>query len=379
MVSRECVFFINLRQAYLLSPYYADRLSSRTVLFTCVPHQMLDETKLRKIFGDAAKHIWIPRETEELDDLVKDREATTCRLEKAEILLIKKVNNAYIKALKNGHPDIATETWSQDSQPKGLQMSIISTSPIVSPESPQSPTEKDPTSPPMSPATLVSPTSPRDFSRSDGVPGFKTSFGFDGPDPEVNGSVAALWIPYSQRPVHRPLANYGRRIDTIKWTRNQLKQMAPKISKLRRKFKIRQEIPIPAVFIEFDSQVSAQSAYQTLAHHRANHMVPEIVGVTPQEIVWDSLCMRWWERIVRRFAIQAFIAVLVVFWSIPCVLVGIISQVKFLTEMVPFLSWIEKLPAVILGLISGLLPAVALSLVMSAVPFIMRGMVLPTH
>ena len=88
MVSRECVYFINLRQAYLLSPYYADRLSSRTVLFTCVPHQILDENKLRKIFGDAAKHIWIPREMEELDELVKNREGTTARLDKAEILLI---------------------------------------------------------------------------------------------------------------------------------------------------------------------------------------------------------------------------------------------------------------------------------------------------
>jgi hypothetical protein len=35
MVSRESVYFINLRQAHLLAPHYSDRLSSRTVLFTC--------------------------------------------------------------------------------------------------------------------------------------------------------------------------------------------------------------------------------------------------------------------------------------------------------------------------------------------------------
>ena len=380
MVSRECVFFINLRQAYLLSPYYADRLSSRTVLFTCVPQHVLDERKLRKIFGDVAKHIWIPREMEELDDLVKDRESTTQRLEKAEILLIRKVNTAYIKALKHGHPDIGSERSSQDLQPKDAEMSIVSTTPITSSESPQSPNEKDLTFPPMYPMSPMSPmspvscNSPREFHRGDGVPGFKTSYGIDGPDPEINGSVAALWIPYSQRPVHRPLANYGRRADTIKWTRNQLRKLAPQISRLRRQFRKKKGTPIPAVFIEFDSQASAQSAYQTLAHHRANHMVRNIVGVTPQEIVWSSLEMRWWDRIVRGFAIKAFIAVLVVFWSAPCAIVGIISQVKFLTNLFPFLFWIEKLPSVILGLISGLLPALALSLLMSAVPFVMRGM-----
>ncbi len=36
MITRESIYYINLRQAYLLSPLYAERLSSRTVLFTSV-------------------------------------------------------------------------------------------------------------------------------------------------------------------------------------------------------------------------------------------------------------------------------------------------------------------------------------------------------
>ncbi|KAH8594063.1 hypothetical protein B0O99DRAFT_514425, partial [Bisporella sp. PMI_857] len=372
MVSRECVFFINLRQAYLLSPYYAERLSSRTVLFTCVPYQILDERKLRKIFGESVRRIWIPRDTDDLDELVNDREETALRLERAENLLIRKVNTAYIKALKNGHPDIYTQRWSQDTEPKEANLSVVS---LNSPKS-VALKEIDEIASPISPASPGSPdmpSSPREFLRVDGTPGLKTSYGFDGPAPDINGSVAAQWIPYSSRPVHRPLSNYGRRVDTIKWSRRELKEMAPKIAKLRRHYKKGNGRPIAAVFIEFDSQANAQSAYQTLAHHRANHMVPDIVGVRPQEIIWQSLQLRWWERIVRRFAIQAFIAVLVIFWSIPCALVGIISNVKFLTNAVFFLAWINKLPSVILGLISGLLPAVGLSLLMSAVPYIMRG------
>jgi hypothetical protein len=384
MISRECVYFINLRQAYLLSPYYAERLSSRTVMFTCVPQQILEERKLRKVFGDAAKNIWIPRETDDLDDLVKEREQTAIRLEKAEIMLIKKVNEAYIKAAKNGHPDIGTARWSQDSTAKDPDTSVFS----VTPTSPRSvrykEAEMDVISPTASPqlnrpleeddiVLPSSPASPGDFQRLDGTPAFKTSYGYGGPPPDVNGSVAAQWIPHSWRPVHRPLANYGRKVDTIKWTRNQLKEMAPKISKLKRMHKKGKGRPIPAVFIEFDSQANAQSAYQTLAHHRANHMAPDIVGVRPQEVVWSSLRLHWWERIIRRFAIQAFIAVMVVFWSLPAALIGTISQVKFLTKSIPFLGWINKLPSLILGLISGLLPAVALSLLMSLVPIIMRG------
>ena len=402
MVSRECVYFINLRQAYLLSPYYANRLSSRTVLFTCVPQQILDERKLRTVFGDAVKNVWIPRETEELDQLVKERDQTAARLEKAEIILIRKANEQWRKAVKSGHPDIEVSTG-HPSFEKPTDADVIETcespmSPLDLPQSDSNPTRdahydfevpdfNTPVVIKVSPLSTVSeqtkdanvsvisesPTSPRDFPRPDGTPGFKTSYGYDGPPPDINGSVAAQWIPHSWRPVHRPIANYGRRVDTIKWTRNRLKQLAPKISKLRRQQKKGQATPIPAVFIEFDSQANAQSAYQTLAHHRANHMFPDIVGLRPQEIVWPSLRMAWWERILRKFAIQAFIAVMVIFWSIPAAIVGIISNVKMLTTKVPFLHWIDDLPSVVVGLISGLLPAVALSLLMSLVPFVMRG------
>jgi calcium permeable stress-gated cation channel len=368
MVARECVYFISLRQAYLLSPLYSTRLSSRTVLFTSVPQQILDERKLRRVFGDTVKNIWIPRETDDLDELVKEREQTAERLEKAEILLIKKANAAYRKAVAHGHPDIETKL---ESPAPGFSKEAETDVNPVSPTSSFSPTI--PTSP-MSPMSPRSPSSPQEYSRADGTPILKTCYGFSGPSPDINGSVAAQWIPYSQRPVHRPIANYGRRVDTIKWTRSRLKELAPKIAKLRAQYRKGGAAPIPAVFIEFHSQVDAQSAYQTLAHHRANHMVPEIVGIRPQEIIWSSLKFRWWERIIRRFLIQGFIAAMVVFWSIPAALVGMVSSIKFLTTKLTFLGWIDKLPSVVLGLISGLLPAVALAMLMAAVPFVLRGM-----
>lgn len=37
IITRECIYFINLRQAYLLSPFYSARISARTVLFCSVP------------------------------------------------------------------------------------------------------------------------------------------------------------------------------------------------------------------------------------------------------------------------------------------------------------------------------------------------------
>ena len=399
-VSRECVYYINLRQAYLLHPYYAKRLSSRTVLFTCVPQQNLEEAKLRKIFGDSVKHIWIPRETRELQDLVDERNQTAYRLEKAETALIKLANKERNRALKHGHPDLESSiginsvqetkrgsTATENHRPSLVRSSadvnhrdieiledpVSATDTLVGSNS--SPTDGKEREASVTEKAMSQTNSQATTDENPATPNLRwggSGYGLAGPPPGVSGSIAAQWIPHSWRPTHRPLSNYGRSVDTIKWTRARLKEIAPQISKLRRIHRQGKVKPLPAAFIEFDTQVNAQSAYQTLSHHRAFHMTPHINGIRPHEIVWESLRMRWWERIMRNFAIQGFVACMVIFWSIPCALIGIISNINFLTTKVPFLGWINKLPSSILGLLTGLLPAVALTLLMSLVPVILR-------
>jgi len=101
MITRESIYYINLRQAYLLSPYYASRLSSRTVLFTSVPEEYLNVVNLRRMLGDSVRRVWIASDVSKLEDEVKERDKTAMKLEGAEIKLIKAVNAARIKAEKS--------------------------------------------------------------------------------------------------------------------------------------------------------------------------------------------------------------------------------------------------------------------------------------
>ncbi|KAK4448139.1 hypothetical protein QBC34DRAFT_408273 [Podospora aff. communis PSN243] len=102
LIMRECIYYINLRQAFLLSPFYSDRISSRTVLFSSVPEQYLNEAKLRKVFGQSVKRVWITSDTKEVDELVEERNKVAMRLEKAEVKLIKLANKARQEAIKKG-------------------------------------------------------------------------------------------------------------------------------------------------------------------------------------------------------------------------------------------------------------------------------------
>jgi hypothetical protein len=98
---------------------------------------------------------------------------------------------------------------------------------------------------------------------------------------------------------------------------------------------------------------------------------PKYIGVNPNEVVWKSLKISWYQRVIRRIAVLGFVTALVVFWAIPVAAVGFISNVSYL-ENFTWLHWLTKIPTKIMGIISGLLPSVALSILMSLVPVIMR-------
>ncbi|KAH6659524.1 hypothetical protein BKA67DRAFT_589500 [Truncatella angustata] len=304
MILRECIFYINVRQAFLLSPYYANRISSRTVLFTSVPDAYLDEARLRKVFGDAVRRIWISGDTKELEDLVKEREKVAMKLEKAEVKLLKLANGARLKAIKKGGSAERHEATA---------------------------------------------------------------------DAE-SGSLAARWIPTKKRPSHRlgPLGLVGKKVDTINWCRTELERLIPEVDKAQTSFRDGHYKKIAGVFIEFHTQSQAEAANQVLAHHQALQMSPKFIGITPGEVVWKSLRISWWQRVVRRFAVLGFIAALIIFWAIPVGVVGVISNVSYLENNVFFLTWLKQVPTVIMGVITGLLPSVALSILMSLVPVIMR-------
>jgi calcium permeable stress-gated cation channel len=101
-------------------------------------------------------------------------------------------------------------------------------------------------------------------------------------------------------------------------------------------------------------------------------MSPRVVGLSPEEIVWGNLGITWKTMTIRNYISLVIVAALIIFWSIPVAVVGSISQISYLTKVVPFLSFINKCPKVILGVITSLLPVIMLSILMSLVPVFMR-------
>ncbi|KAL8733580.1 MAG: hypothetical protein Q9166_001988 [cf. Caloplaca sp. 2 TL-2023] len=307
MVARESIYYINLRQAYLLSPLYSSRISSRTVLFTSVPKEYLNEGLLRRMFGRGLKNIWIANDCEEIEKLVEERDKIAMKLEAAETKLIKLANTNRLKSSKKG----------------GQNNGALGNADDANGES---------------------------------------------------GSIAAKWVPIKKRPTHRLKPLIGKKVDTINWCRSELERLIPKIDALQATHRAGNGKFIPSVFVEFSHQSEAQSAYQSLTHHHALHMAPRFIGVNPDEVIWKNLKITWASRVVRNILTIAFVCLLIVFWSIPVGFVGILSNIKSLIALAPWLSWLNKIPPVIFGLVQGLLPAVLLLVLMALLPVILRMM-----
>jgi hypothetical protein len=182
------------------------------------------------------------------------------------------------------------------------------------------------------------------------------------------------------RPTHRLKFLIGKKVDSIEHYRRQINELLPKIKSTQRSHISGKEELLSAVFIEFDTLAAAQAA-ATQHEHRwpTTEMETRQMGVLPEEIVWDNLGMGSKTRFVKKVLATLAISLLIIFWAIPVAIVGIISNVSYLTENVPFLAWIDNIPPVILGVVTGLLPTILLAVLMALVPVICRCKSFPSH
>ncbi|KZM19602.1 membrane protein [Ascochyta rabiei] len=120
-VARERLWLIGLRQAWNLSKPIANRLSSRTVLFLSAPTAALDESNMRRFFGDDAVKVWPVAKAEKLQSLISSRDAKIDELEIAEISLIQKANEEGRRGQKRNHGQRITYGSLPDSVKQSLR------------------------------------------------------------------------------------------------------------------------------------------------------------------------------------------------------------------------------------------------------------------
>ncbi|KAF9692989.1 hypothetical protein EKO04_008995 [Ascochyta lentis] len=162
----------------------------------------------------------------------------------------------------------------------------------------------------------------------------------------------------------------GKKVDTIYHCRKELARLNVEIAEDQAH---PERFPLMnSAFIQFNHQVAAHMACQSLSHHVPRQMDPRTVEVNPNHVLWDNLTMKWWERYLRLFGVIALIVGLIIFWGIPVSFTGALSQISTLTDELPWLGFLEKLPTWLLSIIQGVLPPLLLAVLFAVLPIVLR-------
>jgi hypothetical protein len=162
----------------------------------------------------------------------------------------------------------------------------------------------------------------------------------------------------------------GKKVDTIYYCRKELARLNAEIADDQAH---EERFPLMnSAFIQFNHQVAAHMACQSVSHHIPRQMTPRTVEVNPAYVLWDNLSMKWWERYVRILGVIVLIVGLIIFWGIPVTFTGALSQVSTLTTKLPWLGFINGLPTWLISFIQGVLPPLLLAILFAVLPIVLR-------
>ena len=238
------------------------------------------------------------------------------------------------------------------------------------------------------PLAPTSPVPPRPSTASEAPPSKESGtteypLAYDPAYKDFDSYGEPVWKKYlneKDRPSHRlPLFKFswmpalpliGKKVDTIHYCRKEIARLNVEIEHDQSE---PEKFPLMnSAFIQFNNQVAAHMACQSLNHHIPQQMGPRYLEVNPNDVIWENMRIKWWERYMRIALVTCAVAGLIIGWATPVAFVGAISQVSYLSETVPFLKFINGFPSWILGLISGILPPLGLAILMALLPIILR-------
>ncbi|PQE22887.1 hypothetical protein CJF30_00008498 [Rutstroemia sp. NJR-2017a BBW] len=197
-------------------------------------------------------------------------------------------------------------------------------------------------------------------------------------------ATTAAWQHYlkeKDRPTHR-LAKFSwtpgwlpgipyinKKVDTIYWCREQLAALNLEIEMDQ---KSPERFPLMnSAFIQFNHQVAAHMACQSVTYHVPKQMAPRTVEISPNDVLWDNMSIKWWEAWLRTAVITSVVVGMILLWSLPVAWTSSLAQISYLVGTTSWLKWLKFIPEKVLQAIAGVLPALVLSILLSLVPTIL--------
>ncbi|KAI1014637.1 hypothetical protein LB503_003985 [Fusarium chuoi] len=194
----------------------------------------------------------------------------------------------------------------------------------------------------------------------------------------------AEWEKYlkkKDRPTHRlPLFGQSwlfgvpfvtKKVDTIYWCREELARLNLEIETDQQH---PERFPLAnSAFIQFNHQVAAHMACQSVIHHVPRQMAPRMNEISPKDVDWDNMAFSWWQEWLRSGLVFVTVVAMIFLWAIPVAWTAALSQLDNLIRSNQWLSFLKDNDTVhnIAKAVAGVLPAVVLGILLVLIPIIL--------
>jgi hypothetical protein len=105
----------------------------------------------------------------------------------------------------------------------------------------------------------------------------------------TNGNQSAIDVEEKDRPTHRlPVLKFlpfGKKVDTIEWSRDELKRLIPEVSRQQEATRHDRSEPQGACFVEFESVEAAYAVFSNSGMKNKLKMTPVELGTHPDNVV----------------------------------------------------------------------------------------------
>ena len=165
----------------------------------------------------------------------------------------------------------------------------------------------------------------------------------------------------------------GQKVDTIHYCRTEVARLNVEIEDDQAhpdRFPL-----MNSAFVQFNHQVAAHMACQSLSHHLPKQMAPRVVEIDPNDVIWDNMSVPWWQSYIRTAAVCVIIVGMIILWAIPVAFTSALSQLNTAAQSYHWLAWVMDLPAWFRSVLQGVLPPALLGLLLFLLPLILRALV----
>lgn len=162
----------------------------------------------------------------------------------------------------------------------------------------------------------------------------------------------------------------GQKVDTIEYCRAEVARLNVEIEDDQAH---PERFPLMnSAFIQFNHQVAAHMACQSLSHHIPKQMAPRIVEIDPNDVIWDNMSVPWWQNYIRTTLVTVVVIGMIVLWAIPVAFTAALSQLTSIATQISWLGWVLSLPKWFQSFLQGVLPPALLGLLLFLLPVTLR-------